>query len=690
MTQKINHFCSSGSRGLNNYSQIYLAEPEKRFLEKFGQLTILLNFELKDGSGGKSPNKIKNLTQNLIDFTKNEFYNPLKNVSEIEQEFEDLLQKLNSWLQQEKDHQPELFEKELSEFSFDVAVIKNLDVYFSQIGELTTYFLRNNKLEDLVKEKNKSKKFLNIISGRLEDNSSLFFASKNIFNYFSRDKISTLLTNLSINRSVLEIKNALSEENAIFLIISNYEKEIQTENLTSESDSPKQEKPKKQIKSVHEKKINEPLIKPKIKTDSSAKKPLIKKIIEPIKTIEKNISSNRQKMEKESINTPILTYRKNNFRKFLLIAAVIVVILFVQSVIILGRQKAKRIETEKYNQLIREISQKQTDISVTLVSNDRNQVKTLLNEFKSSLEQLPQETDEQKTNFNIWQEKLNNQYDIFYKVFIVENPTEIVDFISVDQTAKIGGFTNIGDKFYAFNPDNNYIYLFNYQTKKIQLINQSSVNVGRLKILSYLDNDNLIGLDENGEIVNFNTIDKNLLPLKLDKQSEIKEIKDMRIYGRRLYLLSQQNNQIYKYSKTTNGFSKEETWLKESAANISDALSFAIDSSIYILRQNGQIIKFYAGKQENFTSDEFQSDSSVNTNVARTQSSNKIVTDVDFKNFYILDVQNNRLVVFDKSGNLTKQYASQTFNNLKDLIVNKKEDKAWLLNGTKVFEIELK
>ncbi len=66
---------------------------------------------------------------------------------------------------------------------------------------------------------------------------------------------------------------------------------------------------------------------------------------------------------------------------------------------------------------------------------------------------------------------------------------------------------------------------------------------------------------------------------------------------------------------------------------------------------------------------------------------NKIFTNLQIDELYILEPVKNRLIIIDKKGGIIKQYQSDKFNDLKDLVVLEKEKKIYLLNGTEIVEI---
>ncbi|MCH7759658.1 hypothetical protein IID20_04865 [Patescibacteria group bacterium] len=205
-----------------------------------------------------------------------------------------------------------------------------------------------------------------------------------------------------------------------------------------------------------------------------------------------------------------------------------------------------------------------------------------------------------------------------------------------------------------------------------------------------MDNDNLIGYDQNQELLTFNTIDQKLLPLKLETAHSSRKINDLFAYGRYLYSLDSLNNQIYKYTKTIDGFGKEEPWIQGNP-NISNALAFAIDGSIYVFKKTGQISKFYKNAPAEFNLADIEPALSVqDPNILDYQNKIKLFTDSDKRYLYLLDGASQRLIILSKEGKLVKQLMFPQLKDLKDFVISQREDRAWLLDGTSIFEINLK
>ncbi|MCH7759758.1 hypothetical protein IID20_05395, partial [Patescibacteria group bacterium] len=225
----VSQICLSNPKESHSYSQLYLANPEKRFLEKFGRLAILIDLNFKGETSNEIITQAKEWSQALIDFVKSNFYHPTRSGQDIEKEFENILQKTNNWLQKQKIQQKEFFEKYITNYDIDIINIFKNEVHFSQAGQIKAYLISNDQKQELAKE-NKETEFLNVISGSLEKNNILLFATDNLFEYFPDKKIIHLLKELPVDEAMNEIKQLLSNKvehiNLLALAISHRDESL--------------------------------------------------------------------------------------------------------------------------------------------------------------------------------------------------------------------------------------------------------------------------------------------------------------------------------------------------------------------------------------------------------------------------------------------------------------------------------
>ena len=276
----------------------------------------------------------------------------------------------------------------------------------------------------------------------------------------------------------------------------------------------------------------------------------------------------------------------------------------------------------------------------------------------------------------------------------------LVDFELFDKKFLPEKIIGIENHLYTFDPKNNYLYQIDENSGKIFLLSQSSPALGRLNQIFPFDKDSFLVSDEKGIFASYNLLNQELKPIKVERNHEFsaqggsavafgeggQSIKDFVIYANRLYGLEEKG--IYRYRKTADGFGKEEEWLKENF-DLKNAKAITIDGDIYILKNN-EVFKFYQGKKENFKLEDIlppvAEPSSLRGSV-KISGLISIFAPVDSNHLYLLE--QNRLLIFDKSGKIIKQISSPKFTNLKSFAVSADEKKVWLLESQKIYEAAL-
>lgn len=167
---------------------------------------------------------------------------------------------------------------------------------------------------------------------------------------------------------------------------------------------------------------------------------------------------------------------------------------------------------------------------------------------------------------------------------------------------------------------------------------------------------------------------------KVDKGLGI--IADIAGFASNVYILDIGSNQIWKYVPTSAGYSDKRVYLnKDVKADFVGTLRMQIESSIYILKQGGEILRFTKGASD------FFSIGGLDKGVKDPKS---IFVSSDTENLYVLDSGNSRLVVLSKTGAYKSQYQGDKFATASDLVVDEKGKKVYLLEGSKIYFMDLK
>ncbi len=251
--------------------------------------------------------------------------------------------------------------------------------------------------------------------------------------------------------------------------------------------------------------------------------------------------------------------------------------------------------------------------------------------------------------------------------------------LPADFTAK--GILGLGGKLYSYDENKGEVYLINESKKSLEKTSKESNGIGNLKYGAVnLFKDYIEFLTDSNSVSEFVLDDNNIykIDFTLDPKEKVTAFAN---YFDALYVLDSTNNQIWKHQRTIDGYNKGEEWLEGLDNGIKDANSFAIDGSIYVLKDSGEIVSFLSGKKEDF---------SVKNLDKSFAGGSKIFTLLDYDNLYVLDPANERLAVLDKNGNVLKQYANSDFKNAKDIYVDESKNKGYVLSNNKVLTSDLK
>lgn len=171
---------------------------------------------------------------------------------------------------------------------------------------------------------------------------------------------------------------------------------------------------------------------------------------------------------------------------------------------------------------------------------------------------------------------------------------------------------------------------------------------------------------------------------------------DIETYLRYLYVLSPERKQIYKYERLTDKYSTPTEY------NVNGELSGAIDMTItgpvYVLRDTStdsggktgsrDIVKLLRGEKQTLSIRNLPPDALLNTT--------KIFKSSSTGNFYFLDPDGKRIIVTTNDGDIgdslyLKQYVldSEQVGQLKDLYVDPKDARLYVLDEKRVYAIDL-
>ena len=152
-------------------------------------------------------------------------------------------------------------------------------------------------------------------------------------------------------------------------------------------------------------------------------------------------------------------------------------------------------------------------------------------------------------------------------------------------------------------------------------------------------------------------------------------------YRSNLYFLDKENGAIVKYpAALESGFGAPESWLSSEIKTATDFKSMAVDGSIWILTKKNSIDRYYAGQlQETMVPEIFP----------EPKNFLRIFTALELPHLYILEPEQKRVIILDKTGQVVRQYLSEKFDNLLSFSLSEDGNTIYLLNGLEVYSISI-
>ena len=621
----ISYFCWANNTKAKNYPLVYSIEPKGKF-QKFGNLYLLANFDFSEPPSKKEKSIAENFAKKALTQMEDVYYDPLKSSKSLEANFENLLNQINNWLKREilRSNKPFLENAKLA-----IILSKDGQIYCSKFANFVIFLVSKDKFDLLGPKEQNDSKFNNLISGKLSENDTLFFVHEDIFSYFSQDKIAQLLrTNSPKEFQDIIIKRLKSLNlNLCGLIIQ-----------------AKAEQKKERKEKETEKSASSNILKPP---------PSSGKIEHP------------QKKKKNWFSC--LTYPQ----KAIFVLVIIFLILFVQNVIVSERNSRLREQKLLFDQFNAQFSLKKEELLSATVKTD---TKTILKDMEDILANFPQKNKAQKQRY----EALKQEWLSYIKKYYKYTPIDLKPVFNLADLEASFLPTNLvkNNKFYyVSNKANNHLWQIDLASKEASLLSTSLEESPKIQKLICLDKDNLLLVNERKETGRFNLKTKTFTPLKIDRLKENIEISEISLYGGKIYILDKKSHQIFRYPETIIGFSKGKPWiLEQKPRNFTNISGFAIDGAIYLVKFDGTILKFYLGQQKEFPQKDI---------FPEIEKITLFYTHPETNYLYLID-KANRLIIYDKDGNLVGQYVNPALGKAKS--IEEERGVITILSEAKIFQ----
>lgn len=269
---------------------------------------------------------------------------------------------------------------------------------------------------------------------------------------------------------------------------------------------------------------------------------------------------------------------------------------------------------------------------------------------------------------------------------LIDNPKELADLSTLGSNIETRDLIYLNGALYAINTRGQEIFTVIADKGDKQIQTKIPDSAGEIRNLAaFVDDKIIVAESANGKIYEFNLKTSQLEEKKNSQEIAYPSADSIATYLTALYFLNSGDGKMVKYSPSGAGFDKGRDVFKTGAVNLKDVNSFAIDGSIYLLHQSGGIDKTLKGEiDKNFSL----------KNIPEPNQSlidpSQVLTSADLTYLYVLENKNHRVLEFNKNGDYLRQFVfKENLGEIKNISINEKARKLYLLANNKIFEIDL-
>jgi len=688
MTFRIDHDFLLIGKPSAGFSKDYFYEWDDDLGGDKAQLFLTIHINGTDLPGDQIGNAI-------FDVMKNYFFHDLSR--KASERFEDTLKEINAEIRNQEE---KLGEKVVPHLNVVCGAISGNVLYLSQHGEAEAYLVRRRYVslvsEDLSDPKNHDELFQNIANGELAAGDYVLFCSTRLLRYITKPDLGRLLSGgAELGMALDAINDAVSidlmDRMSVLGIKVGEEEMMVIEGEDSDMEVPsdvrdkrfsqwgeslklhlgklipsKKDRLKDVPEEIFEEELSEEVEEVEEVEDLDAHREAIRMGIE--ESVDKKVSL-------KSEFSDLMKEWKTLKRDKILIFLIVVVLVLIVGIYLVRNQGQKK---NYIDDLEGKLATVELDINTarTTGAYDKVSATVLLDEAEAlSLEVL--NSGYLRGKASEYLVEIEAQRDRLDGVHRIENPDVFVDFSLMNPEMNALGIVAINDNLYVYEHNKLYEILLD----QIQTPITIDPNEVLIDAAYFDDRDSLFFLTKSNRIIEYN---EGQISFVDTTDTAWHSATELAIFNNRIYLLDPVQGQIWRYYQQRNGFSGADEYVTD-GTDLKDAASFAIDGAVYVLHGNGSFAKYVSGE----LAEEFLVRKAPSADLS---GATRIVTEFEMFQTFVLDTAGSRVLMYNKdarSGDLvySSQFVLENVEELRDIYVDKKASRLYVLGKTKVYVI---
>lgn len=634
-------FILFGRNASNGYSTNFFHQWEGA--DEASRAKLYLNFTIQsnviDG---------EEFAQEIFESIRNSFYAyPERDPYE---RFEEALNEVNKVALHWRDSKQVKF---FSEVHAVIAILHGTKVYITQCGMAEAYLLRRRHttvISDGLADNDKDRDalFVNVASGDLEDLDSLVFSSVRILRSISKGDMAKIFTrDTSLARSFQVLREAIesdTDENVNILAL----------NISFSDGEPVQD----------EDVLN-------------SGRSVFSKMLDFIPSISKDKGLKSPKSSLKAIDLKSLTNLSEFGKDKVLVSLILVILILIGGLAVVRAKSVTKKRLAQYEEILTEV-QESLNEAETRGTFDKSTAVEMLEVADLKLRTVIDAGEYRNKSFEL-QDKIKSVRDRLDQIIRVDNPILLADLTTQRETVNALGVLPFEESSYVYEYNALFPVMLDKLLEPLTIDENESVIDG----VRSLDAKSLLFLTKSHKILEFRD---NFITFLDTQDPAWKTAIALEVYGDRLYLLDTSEGTLWRYRRGREGFSGAEQYTSD--ANLTDAVDIAIDGSVYILKKDGTIVKYYAGEVE----EEF---AVLRAPMSPLTKPTKIFTEFEFNQVLILEPASYRILAYNKdikNGNLVyshQYHFSSGIGELKDMYVDKTSNKLFVLTSDKLYQVDM-
>ncbi len=354
---------------------------------------------------------------------------------------------------------------------------------------------------------------------------------------------------------------------------------------------------------------------------------------------------------------------------------IITLLLFCGSLVYLKIHDGRAERAENRKNILTAIADKKEAAEASLNFEDKPKAQILLAEAFALLDELKKDDPENAQTMAAAealqevQDRLRNENRV--------SPKLLADLGPVNSNASAEKLTWLGTKLIAFGATDSDWYMVDSISGAIQAGRHDALN--NLKSASSdQETGTTIFLSSDNEVAMIDSATQTLVKKDISFPTRDNTISAIAYYNGNVYTVDTSNKKIYRHSATQSGYDQGSVWNKSGDARLTNAVTIAIDGDLYILKDNGEVRKWYRGEEQGWSLAPVEP--ALTTAV-------QMVVPAKGDELFILDTVGKRVLIFDKTGAFKEQLVANMWQKPSSMATSLDGRTVYVLDGKLLYEV---